>query len=361
MTRGFAYIAPVAIPPGRTLLEVLQNKEMTQEELSKRINCSHKHVNQIVNGKAAISSEIANRLGYALGIPASFWINLEAKYQDTKARLADQEQMAKETRLVENFRYNEASRRGWVKTTRSRIEKVAELRRFLGVSSLSRIDNIYAVSFRVSNCRSFSPEALTMWLRQGEIASREIRTADYDEKMLREKLRDLRQLSLSSDSSSIEAAKRILAECGIALIIVEHLTGSNAVGAAMKVRSDKYVVEMSFRGKYADIFWFSLFHEIGHILHKHVKDNWSIDFDIQTKCLNLDQAQEDEANAFARQVLIDDERYREFTKSNDFSEQNVRRFAEAIEIHPGVVVGRLCSDKFIPYSALQHLRSHITH
>jgi addiction module HigA family antidote len=76
-----------AIPPGETLQETLTALGMTQAELAKRIDQSRRIIKEIVRGKAAITTGMAFELDRALGIPASFWINLEKNYQETMGRL----------------------------------------------------------------------------------------------------------------------------------------------------------------------------------------------------------------------------------------------------------------------------------
>ena len=68
------------IHPGETIKEVLSEKNMSQEELAFRTNYSAKHISEVVRGKKDISSEFANRLEYALGIPSTFWMNLQNNY-----------------------------------------------------------------------------------------------------------------------------------------------------------------------------------------------------------------------------------------------------------------------------------------
>jgi HTH-type transcriptional regulator / antitoxin HigA len=72
-----------AIPPGVSLRETLETIGMTQAELAKRAGRPQKTINEIIAGKAAITAETALQLERALGIPASFWNNLERNYQET--------------------------------------------------------------------------------------------------------------------------------------------------------------------------------------------------------------------------------------------------------------------------------------
>lgn len=76
-----------AVPPGETLRETIEALGMTQAELAQRTGCAKETINEIIEGKAAITSERAIQLERVLGITASFWNNLERNYQETKARL----------------------------------------------------------------------------------------------------------------------------------------------------------------------------------------------------------------------------------------------------------------------------------
>ncbi len=300
---------------------------MTQVELAKRLGYSTKHINQVIKGKASISSDFAVSLFYVLGIPAYFWLNLETQYQEAAARLADEARMKEEALLVKEFCYAEASRRGWVKSTRDSCEKVIELRKYLQVSSLSHVEDLYPASFRIGKCKKTSIGALAMWLRQGELIGKAKSTNKYNEKSLRDFIGMLKQICAEADAAGLEKAGSILADCGVALAVVPQLEGTNVLGAAMKLAPDKYVIEMSLRGKWADIFWFSLFHEIGHILLSHVKETWSINFDDAAECYHKNQAEEDAANEFARDQLIIPAIYEGFKSNHDFSRESIKEFA----------------------------------
>ena len=75
------------VHPGETIKEIIEDREMTQEELSIRTGYSAKHVSDVINGKKDISSKFANTLEYALGIPTEFWINLQGIYDKKNLEL----------------------------------------------------------------------------------------------------------------------------------------------------------------------------------------------------------------------------------------------------------------------------------
>jgi HTH-type transcriptional regulator / antitoxin HigA len=76
----------VAIPPGEYLAEEIEARGISQKELAKRMGRPINAINEIINGKKAITAETALQLEKVmLEIPARFWLNLETDYQLTKA------------------------------------------------------------------------------------------------------------------------------------------------------------------------------------------------------------------------------------------------------------------------------------
>jgi HTH-type transcriptional regulator/antitoxin HigA len=85
VTKTDAY-PDIAIPPGEYLAEEIQERGITQKELSGRMGRPLNAINEIINGKKAITAETALQLEEAMPeIPARFWLNLEADYQLTRA------------------------------------------------------------------------------------------------------------------------------------------------------------------------------------------------------------------------------------------------------------------------------------
>ena len=76
----------VAIPPGEYLAEEIEARDLSQKELARRLGRPVNAINEIINGKKAITAETALQLETAMPeIPARFWLNLEIDYQLTKA------------------------------------------------------------------------------------------------------------------------------------------------------------------------------------------------------------------------------------------------------------------------------------
>lgn len=71
----------IAIPPGVTIKEQLDDCGMTKKKFASCMGLSEKHVSQLLAGDVHLTPELAERLELVLGLPARFWSNLEAIYQ----------------------------------------------------------------------------------------------------------------------------------------------------------------------------------------------------------------------------------------------------------------------------------------
>jgi HTH-type transcriptional regulator/antitoxin HigA len=90
VTKTEAY-PEVAIPPGEYLAEEIEARSISQKELAKRMKRPLNAINEIINGKKAITAETALQLEEVMPeIPARFWLNLETDYQLTKALIKKQ-------------------------------------------------------------------------------------------------------------------------------------------------------------------------------------------------------------------------------------------------------------------------------
>jgi Zn-dependent peptidase ImmA (M78 family) len=100
------------------------------------------------------------------------------------------------------------------------------------------------------------------------------------------------------------------------------------------------------------VFWFTLFHEVGHLLLRHSKKEVFISFEQQTA-----SPEEDEANRFAQDALIPPAELRAFrSEPYHLSRGSILRFAEKIGVAPAVVVGRLQHEGDLPRGHLSDLR-----
>lgn len=345
------YRPDYAVPPGETLLEVLADRGMTQVELARRMSRPKKTINEIIKGKAALTAETALQLEIVLGVPAGFWLDRESRYREALARHARLGELTAEAERVLAFPYPALAKLGFVPATRRPEDKVEPLRSFFGVDALASLDSLYTSAFRVARTKQPSSGALMAWLRIGELRAQHLQVADFDQMLLREQIPVLRSLTLLDPTEAGQRLHEIMVRCGVRLVYVPHLDNTFAHGAT-RWFSGRPLVQLSARGKYEDIFWFSLFHEIGHILCGHSRREVLIAWDGK----DLKDEQELEADRFAADTLIPPSAYETLKRHRPYSEAAVRGFATESGVCPGIVVGRLQNDELLPYSHLNDLR-----
>lgn len=343
MVRSRSYIAT---PPGATIKEQLNDRGMSQKEFAARMDMSEKHISKLINGDVQLTPETAVRLEMVLGIPAKFWNNLEAIYREKIVKAEAENAMDADSEIAKKFPYSEMAKFGWVPVTRDAKEKVVNLRKYFEIVELSLLgsDQITRIACRRLAITEKSDLALMAWVQEAKIKARDIQTAPINIKGLIATMPEIRKMTVLKPKDFCPQIKKCLADCGIALIFLPHLTGSFLQGASF-MAGNKIVVGLTARGKDADKFWFSLFHELAHIVLGHVGQSNGISED-----------DEREADKWSGDTLITSEDFETFKRNRDYSERSVLQFAKGQGIAPGIVVGRMQLEGIIKYSMMNHLK-----
>jgi HTH-type transcriptional regulator / antitoxin HigA len=346
------YRPDVAIPPGTTILEMLSAKGMTQAALAERMKRPANKVNEILHGKRVITEETALELELVLGLPASFWLDLERNYQLTQRRLTADGRLQAEAAALKKFPLRAMIKLGWVERAPAPSEQVRRMLGYFGIAAFSQLNKstVQAPAFRKSLTKQACPYALAAWLRKGELDATKVETDTFDAKGLKTDLQQIRSFSLLPREQFVPRLVSLCALRGVAVVFVPPLPKSYVSGAAYWL-GDKAVIQLSLRFRTNDHLWFSFFHELGHILLHGKKETFLDDF----KGDGNDR--ERQANEFAARTLIPDAHYRRLLALSYRREEVLSGFAAEIGIAPGIVVGRLQHDHLLEYnSALNSLK-----
>lgn len=345
------------IAPGETIVELLEANCMTQLDLAAKMGITTKNINEIIKGKAPITNSTALKLEYIFKIPASFWNNLESSYRDSLERQKDRESIIEDEKYLLNIPYNEMSKRNWdwIEKTRDSYEKVVNLRKFFSVASLGFDTELKRkLAFRKSDNKNFSYDSLYCWLRYGEIQANKEEYPKFNIDILKENTYKIRMLVNKPFLDVLDKVKELLKECGVALVYESHLPNTYVNGVTYKITCDKAIIMISDRGKRDDSLWFTLFHEIGHLI-KHSKKEVFLDLE-DTEITDIEK----EANDYARNVLIPNVLYNKFLNSNKYiTEQSIIDFSKEIDVSTGIIVGRLQSDNKIDWNKFNNLITRI--
>jgi len=344
MERSRSYMAT---PPGATIKEQLIDRGMSQKEFAVRMGISEKHISKLINGEVQLTIEMARRLEMVLGIPAQFWCNLESIYREKIAKVIEENAIDDDIEIARKIPYKEMVKNRWIEDTSKWPEKVINLRKFFEVAQLKFWcgNLIPGIACRKLSTSTKSDYALLVWAQKAKLESRKINTSPIDIKSLINLIPEIRKMTLENPKDFCPQLKEKLASCGIALVFLPHIGGSFLHGATFYERN-KIVLGLTVRGKDADKFWFSLFHEIGHIILGHIG-----------KAEGTTEEDECDADTFSKDTLIPNYQFERYVKDTEIKEDSILHFAHEVEIDPGIVVGRLQKEGYIKYGWFNNLKT----
>lgn len=343
------------IPPGEVLAEEIEARGMTQRELAARIGRPAQVVNEIVRAKKAITPETAIELGNVFGMSARFWMNLESEYRMTLAKKRKRKELEANVKWLDEYPIKAMIRRGWMERGLERTEKLQALLFFLEVAVPEPRAYQQAVGFQVPKGASnrISLGALSVWLRIGELEARTVETADFNADVFRNALATIRKYTEDQPREFLPKMSKLCAEAGVVFNMVKELPKSGAIAATRWLSEHKALIQMSLKQEWADSFWYTFYHEAGHLLRHRKQHRIVIDGVVG----DLENSEiEAEADEFARDALIAQENWREFCGKGCFDSGRVRIFARSLGIAPFIVVGRLQSEGRIGAHELKSLR-----
>lgn len=337
------------IHPGETLSEVIEDREMTQKELAIRTGVTEKHISTIIHGKKGISSSFAMKLEYALGIESNFWMNLQTNYERELLEFENLNNISEEEMKIPQ-RLKEVIKM-WIQFEWLKEEStpmlVLDLRKIFCMSNLLDIPKMrYFASYRAQGkTLNMDPYILFAWQRMCELLTESMEISNgVDVEKLKSKISEIKKTMFLPFKTMKEKLTEIFASCGIKFKVVPNFKGAPVQGFIKKTENGSLILCITLRQKFKDIFWFTLFHEIAHILHGDTK-NYFLDFDsVSDEC-------ERKADELAADLLINPKAYRNFVEEKCYKNpQKIEEFAILQEIEDYIVEGRLMKEGLIPWN-----------
>ena len=342
--------------PGIILMDELNDRQLTQAEFSAIIDRPARTVNEIIKGKRGITPETAEVIGAALGTSADMWLGMQAEFDLfilNQKRQGKNQEIRKRSELYNLFPIADLVRRQYIKTKKKVDELEHDVLTLLGVTSLDDFRSRSLALYRTSD-GDIVQSYLKSWILLGKSKATELKgIGEYKKTKLTDFAPKIRTYSKRG-----EGIKEIILELnkiGVRVIVLPHFSKTRVDGAACWLDNKNPVVLLSLRYDRIDNFYFTLLHEIGHLLlHDATKTFVDIDIYRQT-----DNQQEKEANEFATKSLglenVSDElKYQELTPSV------LSRKSNQLEIHPGLLIGHLQHMQLLEYSSYRKLLTRIS-
>ena len=336
----------IPIHPGEILSDEIEALEMTQYEFARRTGILPKTITEIVQCKANITFDIAVKLAKFMGMPdPSLWLNLQARYNkaimDLENLNNNQNELVLENKIDKKFLFKIFS------------EKMLD-------NNCDSTSRMMSSSFELLNTKeSFAslktgvkkePTDDEYFLRNVWISIAHKKALDvedcppFDKKKVFKSIEYLRRLTNKSPYEYYDELSSKLKECGIRLVILPYLKGSNLRGATKWFPYSKsVVVAVSDYGNDLGKFWYSLFHEIGHAYFAHKREN-------TISVIGAEESDEYEANQFAMNALIHGDEYAALLENGPVTIDRMQRFCDILGIHISILIERLQHDKYIPYN-----------
>jgi HTH-type transcriptional regulator / antitoxin HigA len=322
---------PIELPdPIEAIQFRMEQQGLKRKDLEQYIGSQSK-VSEVLNRKRPLSIAMIRALHQGLGIPAEVLLQEEGK--ELSAPKYD----------LKKYPFNEMFKEGYFNFFNGTLQEAKEMKEEI----LDRFFSVFqGMTFekampRSSDAGKMDEFALEAWQARALSLAEEQELPPYTPNLLDDE--DLKHLvKLSAFDVGPILARDYLQKRGIAFVILEKLPHTYLDGACFKSPSERPVIGLTLRHDRLDNFWFTLFHELGHLTLHLNQNNFAFFDDTETQDQSHDK-REKEANDFASKHLIPDDKWRQWrrTQSDIVPKDAIRLFADRLGISPAIVAGRL--------------------
>jgi HTH-type transcriptional regulator/antitoxin HigA len=342
-----------AFPPGDFIKEELEAREWSQQSLAEIMGRQTSVVSAIVNGKRAISLDIATELSSAFGTSVDYWMNLEKSYQQFVRSRSD-DSISRRARLFQLAPVKEMAKRNWIEPSNdwSVIEK--QVCAFLEIPSLDEEPKAFAHAAKKSSPEEPATPAQAAWLRRAKKLASGVNAAKFSEDSFADAVRSVRRLM--ENPEDVRQVPKVLAVAGIRFLIVENIAHAKMDGACFWLDNQTPVIAMGVRYDRIDNFWYVLTHEMGHVGNRDGVNGdpvWDANL-VGEDAVPFEQKTEIEkqADIFAQETLIDKAAMEHWIARTSplYSKVKILAFARMNHVHPAIVLGQLQHRKEVDWS-----------
>jgi addiction module HigA family antidote len=344
---------PITVPhPGETVQEYLDFYGWSQRDLARRTGLTPKTISEICNSKSPITPTTALAFEKAFQRPAHLWLNLQRQFDEVEARRREDAKAPGWDEWVRHFPLKEM-RQLQFSLPEGRSDADVLLG-FFGVTSPESWANVWRASapqYRQTRTVKTREEAIAAWVRETEIIARGLELVDFDAARLRAAINPLRQFTTRRIEDVLDPLQDLCAKLGVAFVVVPALRNTGISGCARWLTEKRALIGLTIRYKTDDQFWFTFFHEVGHLLLHRSKRPFVVDNaedDLSDRVVDPEMQQvETEANRFSADTLIPPAQLGAFVRAGTFTNDSIHEFSETVGVGPGIVVGRLQHDGVI--------------
>ncbi len=346
------YFPQTVTHPGSTLEEKLLEMCMSIKEFALRSDKPEKTIIAVIKGTSAITPEMAIKFENVTQIPASFWTRHQQRYDEFKTREKLKSVVDEAADWTKKFPYAEMAKNNWVPPTRVLEEKTINLLNYFGVATHNGWKNLYMeselkVAAYTSLKHTHEPHAISAWLRQGELQAKTNEVPVFDIKKLKSNIPAMRKLMVEQPVNFFKQLQQLCSEAGVILLFTRKLPKVPLSGSTRWINENP-LIQLTARYGQNDRFWFTFFHELGHII-LHGKKYISLE---NVDFAAADPEKENEAHDFAVKHTFSKEQEEKLLREHPTSitADDIVSYAREFNTHPAMIIGRLQHLGLIHYS-----------
>ncbi|MEI6754043.1 MAG: helix-turn-helix domain-containing protein [Paludibacter sp.] len=337
--------------PGYFIREQMEYRNWTQEDLSEVMGITPKHLNKILQDKQALTIEMSKVLAEVFETSPQYWLNLDANFRLWLETEKSEKEIQAEikAKIYERMPVRDMIHKGWLPDFSDTKALYQNVLTFWGQDELdfAELDRRTAplLARKSESFNQYNAAYAYTWYHKAMQTAPKYKVADYNREALTELYNQLNEYTLLENGYNLFIKK--LNKAGVIFFVLPHLQKTYLDGAAFFSGSNPVIV---YTGRYKriDNFWFTVAHEIGHILnHLNTPDTFFVDNFNEKEINEL----EEDANHHASCKLKHDEIYTYLKpKLNYLSVQAIVDCSDKLHIHPAVIIGKLAHEKTISYA-----------
>lgn len=328
--------------PGQLIETLLAERGWSNRLLATVLDVEESGISKLISAKKAVTPELAISLEEVFNVPADDFLTLQKNLDLAKARIIVRPNPTRALRakIFADIPVVEMIKRGWLNVEDTRdIEAVeASVSKFFGTDSFSAVQSLPHAAKKTDADMPASATQIA-WLYRIKQIAKEMLVPAYSEDRTRAALVKLKGFLTAPEEA--RHVPRLLAECGIRLVIVEGLKSSKIDGACLWLNEKSPVIGMTLRFDRMDNFWFVLRHELEHVLQRHGMAEPILDIEVGAD--NSSALEERLANAAAAEFCSPQAKIDSFIarKAPLFPERDFLGLAKILGVHPCLVAGQI--------------------
>ena len=346
----------INLGPGDSVREELEYYGWEQKDLAEIMGVTEKHVSHLVKNKVPVTYDTACQLAKVFKQSPQFWLNLDASYRQRMQESAKEKETEARALIYRYMPVREL--RKVMDLPYKTDELVTAVKNFWGVKELDFgfLEAQSQACFRKSDAyNNFNPYYALSWLQLARISvAGQSPKAKYDRKRLAALADQLSEYTVSGNG--VQEFVQELAKCGVVFLQIDHFQQTYTDGASF-FDGGRPVVVYTARHDRIDNFWFTLAHELGHILLH--EDNQGQVFIDSMDHIDLSDQREKEADQFAGEKLKSKQVLTAFRGVQRPSTVRIQNAAQELRVHPGIVAGCLQHHKRAAWTSFHEFKSEV--